>query len=247
MHWPATCAVVIPCFNEEATIFPLVASVRQHFQTVIVLDDGSTDDTAALAKSAGATVVSHDRNIGKGATLKTGLSLALRQGFEWAFTLDGDGQHKPDDMPAFLRCAEQTSARLVIGNRMQNAQAMPWLRQRVNRWMSRRISRYAGRHLPDTQCGFRLIHLGTWAALPLATEHFEVESETLIAFLTAGHQAEFVPIKVIGRGRGSHIRPLADSLRWWKWWRGLSRSEDPQKPRGLEREALFRLPKSGLR
>ncbi|MEK7676421.1 MAG: glycosyltransferase family 2 protein [Verrucomicrobiota bacterium] len=219
MHWPATCTVVIPCFNEEATIFPLVASVRQHFPTVIVVDDGSTDDTLALAKSAEAAVASHDRNVGKGAALKTGLSLALRQGFEWAFTLDGDGQHNPDDMPSFLQCAEQTGARLIIGNRMQNAQAMPWLRRLVNRWMSRQISRYAAMKLPDTQCGFRLIHLGTWATLPLTTAHFEVESETLLAFLTAGHRVEFVPVEVIGSRRASRIAPVADSVRWWKWWR----------------------------
>lgn len=172
---------------------------------------------------------------------------ALRQGFEWTFTLDGDGQHHPDDLPSFLRCAEQTGARLIIGNRLQNAQAMPWLRRQVNRWMSRQISRYATMNLPDTQCGFRLIHLGTWATLPLTTAHFEAESEILLAFLAAARHVEFVPVKVIGRGRSSRIHPLADSLRWWKWWRGLSRSADPPEPRGLERGALLRSPKSGLR
>ena len=139
-----------------------------------------------LAKSAGAVVVKHGRNLGKGAALKTGLSLALKQGYEWAVTLDGDGQHAPEDLPALLRCAEQTGARLVIGNRMDNARAMPWLRRQVNRWMSGQLSRRAGRPLPDTQSGFRLIHLETWAALPLKTEHFEVESEILMAFLAGG-------------------------------------------------------------
>ncbi len=219
MHRPATCAVVIPCFNEEGTISPLVASVRRHYPTVIVVDDGSTDDTPVLAKAAGAAVASHARNLGKGAALKTGLSLALRQGFEWAFTLDGDGQHNPDDMPAFLRCAEQTGARLIIGNRMQNAQAMPWLRRQVNRWMSRRISRYTAMNLPDTQCGFRFVHLRTWATLPLTTAHFEVESETLLAFLDSGHRVEFVPIELIDGRRASRIAPVVDSVRWWKWWR----------------------------
>jgi glycosyltransferase involved in cell wall biosynthesis len=195
--------------------------VRQHFPKVIVVDDGSTDATLSLAKSTGAMVASHDRNIGKGAALKTGLTLALGRGFEWAFTLDGDGQHNPDDMPSFLRCAEQTGARLIIGNRMQNSQAMPWLRRQVNRWMSRMISRYAAMNLPDTQCGFRLIHLGTWATLALATAHFEVESETLLAFLMAGHRVEFVPIAVIGDQRASRIAAVVDSVRWLKWWCAL--------------------------
>jgi Glycosyl transferase family 2 len=220
---PTSCAVVIPCFNEGASIAPLVAAVRQHLPTVLVVDDGSTDDTSALATAAGATVVGHERNLGKGAALKSGLSRALEQDFEWAFTLDGDGQHAPEDLPAFLRRAEQTGALLVVGNRMHNARTIPWLRRQVNRWMSRQLSRRAGQHLPDTQCGFRLIHLPTWAALPLQAEHFEVESETLVAFLAAQRPVAFVPIRVIGRGRTSRIHPVADSLRWWRWWRGLDR------------------------
>ena len=220
---PTTCAVVIPCFNEGATVAALVVAARRHVPLALVVDDGSTDDTAVLAGGAGAKVLRHERNLGKGAALRTGLSQALKQGFEWAFTLDGDGQHAPDDLPAFLQCAEQTGASLVVGNRMHNARAIPWLRRLVNRWMSRQLSLRAGRPLPDTQCGFRLIHLHTWAGLPLETDRFEVESEVLMAFLTAGHPVAFVPIQVIGRGRCSHIQPVADSLRWWKWWRGFDR------------------------
>ena len=214
-----TCMVVIPCFNEGGSIAALVAAVRRHLPRVTVVNDGSTDDTPTLAARTGAVVVSHERNLGKGAALRTGLSSAQKQGFEWALTLDGDGQHAPEDVPALLRCAGQTGARLVIGNRMHNARAIPWLRRQVNRWMSRRLSRLAGRPLPDTQCGLRLMHLGTWAALPLKTERFEVESETLMAFLAAGRRVEFVPIRVIRSSRRSHIHPVADTLRWFKWWR----------------------------
>lgn len=125
-------------------------------------------------------------------------------------------------MPAFLRRAGETGAVLVVGNRMGRACAIPWLRRRVNAWMSRQLSRRAGRPLPDTQCGFRLIHLGTWASLSIKTERFEVESETLMAFLAADCRVAFVPVQVIARSRGSHIRPVADSLRWWRWWNGLA-------------------------
>jgi len=228
----STCAAVIPCFNEANTIASLVAAVHRQLPFVLVVDDGSTDDSLNLAGSAGATVVSHQRNLGKGAALRTGLSLALKQGFEWACTLDGDGQHAPEDLPAFLGCAEQTGVRLVIGNRMHNAQAIPWLRRQVNRWMSRRLSRLAGRPLPDTQCGFRLIHLESWSALPLKTEHFEVESEMLLAFLAAGCRIDFVPIQVIRSRRRSRIQPVADSLRWWKWWQDL----DGVRASGAHRE-----------
>ena len=227
-----TCTAVIPCFNEGATIAPLVAAVRKHLPSVLVVDDGSTDDTANLAGAAGAVVVSHRRNLGKGAALRTGLSLALKQGFEWALTLDGDGQHAPDDLPALLQCAGQTRASLVIGSRMLHARTMPWLRRRVNQWMSRKLSRRAGRNLPDTQCGLRLIHLGTWAALPLKTERFEVESETLMAFLAAGRRVEFVPIRAIRSERSSHIHPVTDSLRWLRWWRNFGRFPASCSPAG---------------
>ena len=218
-----TCVAVITCFNEARTIAPLVAAVGRYLPLVIVVDDGSTDGSSSLARGAGAEVIAHCQNLGKGTALKTGLARARKRGFEWALVLDGDGQHAPEDLPAFWQCAEQTGASLVIGNRMHNARAIPWLRRQVNRWMSRQLSRCAGRHLPDTQCGFRLVHLATWATLPLSAERFEIESEMLMVFLAAGHPVEFVPIRVIGRGYRSHIRPVADTLRWWKWWRNFCR------------------------
>jgi glycosyltransferase involved in cell wall biosynthesis len=214
-------AAVIPCFNEDRTIGPLVSQVREYIDLVVVVDDGSTDNTSSKAKQAGAVVLRHDRNCGKGAALKTGLSHAHHLGCEWSVTLDGDGQHAPDDLPALRQCAEQTGAPLVIGNRMGNADAMPWLRRQVNRWMSSRLSQYAGRRLPDTQSGFRLVHLPTWAALDLNAQRFEVESEMLMAFLAANHPIEFVPIRAIAASRKSRIHPIADSLRWFKWWRQM--------------------------
>jgi len=237
MFTAKTCTVVIPCFNERATIAPLVAALRRYLPAVMVVDDGSTDNTPSLAIGAGAVVVSHQQNRGKGAALRTGLSLAAKQGFEWALTLDGDGQHAPEDLPLLLQCARQTGASLVIGSRLHNAQAIPWLRRQVNRWMSRKLSRLAGRHLPDTQCGFRLIHLETWATLPLKTERFEVESETLLAFLAAGRRVEFVPIQVIRRNRNSYIHPVTDSFRWLRWWWKSARI-----PSGLRAGSLGGIP-----
>jgi glycosyltransferase involved in cell wall biosynthesis len=218
MVGPETCAVVIPCLSEGTTIATLVSAVRRHLPTVIVVDDGSTDDTAAQALRAGARVLNHGANLGKGAAIKTGFTAALKAGLEWALAMDGDGQHKPEDVPAFLQCANQTHARLVVGNRMHNARAIPWLRRRVNLWMSRRISARARQVLPDSQCGFRLVNLTVWAQLRLESEHFEYESEMLLAFVRAGHKVEFVPIHVVAAGPHSHIRPVGDALRWLQWW-----------------------------
>ncbi len=213
------CAAVIPCFNEAKTIGPLVVALRAQVRVVIVADDGSTDGTVREAQNAGAIVLRHEQNLGKGASLQTGLSHVLHLGCEYAVTLDGDGQHSPLDLPPFLRCAEETGAPLIIGNRMHQAVAMPWVRRHVNRWMSQKLSRRAGRDLPDTQSGFRLIHLPTWSSLPLTARRFEVESEMLMAFLAANHTVEFVPIQVIAATRKSRICPFADTVRWWKWWR----------------------------
>jgi glycosyltransferase involved in cell wall biosynthesis len=210
--------VVIPCLDEEQTIASLVHSVRRHIPNVVVVDDGSMDNTARLAAAAGATVISHPLNFGKGAAVKTGLTLAVRKGFARALLMDGDGQHQADDIPAFVERAETTRAALVVGNRMHDARAIPWLRRQVNRWMSWQISRRAGKQLPDSQCGFRLVNLTAWSALQLKTNRFEIESEMLLAFIHAGYRVEFVPIPVIPKGRRSHIRPVRDTVQWLRWY-----------------------------
>src|SRR5687767_8311396 len=145
MDWSAQCAVVLPCLNEAMAVETIVRQTREYLPTVIVVDDGSSDGTGERALQAGADVLRHAEPQGKGAALQTGLKRARERGFTWAMTLDGDGQHSPEDIPAFLQHARQTGAALVVGNRMANASRMPWLRRQVNRWMSRRLSRIAGR------------------------------------------------------------------------------------------------------
>ena len=219
MNWPAGCAAVIPCLDEERTIGSVVTAMRSHVQTVLVIDDGSADRTAELAERAGAEVLRHKCTQGKGAALQAGWQRAHDLGFTWALTLDGDGQHCPDDVPGFFKCAESTSAMLVVGNRMGNAASMPWLRCLVNRWLSRRLEKLAGRPLPDSQCGFRLMQLNIWATLPIAALNFEIESEVLLRFLIEGFRVEFVPIQVIYKGEQSKIHPWEDTVRWFRWWR----------------------------
>lgn len=218
MDWPQKCAVVIPCFNEAKSIAELVTRVRRHIRTVIVVDDGSTDSTADIAEVSGATVLRLEVNCGKGAALRMGWKHASDSGFTWALTMDGDGQHSPDDIPTFLERARNTGASLVIGNRLGNPTGMPWLRRRVNYWMTRRIERMSGVSVADSQCGFRLINLDRLAGVQMATNHFEVESEMLLAFARAGFRIEFVPIEVIYKTRSSKIHPLIDTWRWLRWW-----------------------------
>ena len=211
------CAVVIPCLNEAEHIGPLVRAVQSRVSTVIVVDDGSNDGTGELAARAGAEVVRHEAPKGKGAALHSGWLRARERGFLWALTMDGDEQHSPEDIPAFLDCARAGRAALIVGNRMETPGEMPWLRRQVNRWMSRKLSGMAGRSWPDTQCGFRMIQLEALARLNLRTSHFEVESEVILAFAAAGYPIEFVPIQVIYKSEASKIQPVRDTWRWFRW------------------------------
>src|SRR5690349_14173025 len=123
MNWVADCAAIIPCLNEAATIGSLVRAVRQSIPTAIVVDDGST---ASLAEEAGAEVIRQTQTSGKGAALNAGWRRALERGFQWALTMDGDGQHSPGDISSMLAVAEREHACLVVGNRMNNPAQMPW-------------------------------------------------------------------------------------------------------------------------
>ena len=231
MTWQQDTAAVIPCLNEESTIRWLVPLVQRHVNAVCVIDDGSQDGTAQAAENAGAQVIRHTSSRGKGAALRAGWRWARTQGYVWALALDGDGQHAPADIPSFFRRAESSNATLTVGNRMGDAGKMPFPRRLVNRWMSRRLSGLVGRELPDSQCGYRLMHLASFAALPITTTHFEIESEVLAAFVRAGHRVEFVPISVIYKSERSKIQPLRDSWRWFRWWRLMKSPASASQPK----------------
>ncbi|HEY1719064.1 MAG TPA: glycosyltransferase family 2 protein [Verrucomicrobiae bacterium] len=217
MDWKRQCAAVIPCFNEAAHIGAVVAGVKKFLPNVIVIDDGSADMTAELAENSGAKILLLEKNSGKGAALRSGWEFARELDFNWVLMLDGDGQHAAEDIPKFFDRAERSGVKFVVGNRMENSEGMPWLRRKVNSWMSRRISNLTGAELPDSQCGFRLAHLETLLSLPLTADHFEIESEMLAAFCAAGRKIEFIPIQTIYKTGASKIRPLADTFRWLCW------------------------------
>ncbi len=227
-------AAVIPCWNEAGTVADLVWRTLRQVPVVWVVDDGSTDATPHLAEAAGARVLRQEQNQGKGAALRAGLAAARAGGATWAVTLDGDGQHPPECIPAFLACARCTGAALVVGNRFARPAPMPAVRRHVNRLMSRWLSRRAGREFPDSQCGFRLLNLAEWARLRTRTEHFEFESELLLAFAAAGAGIEFVPVPAVPAKRPSRLDPVVDTWRWLCWWWGARWRQNPD---GLEEPA----------
>jgi len=215
MDWTRKCTALVPCFNEAADIGDVVAAVRKFVPTVLVVDDGSTDATARLAKASGAEVLELERNSGKGAALRAGWHRAHARGFEWVLMLDGDGQHFAGDIPQFFDSAETSGAKLIVGRRSFGV--IPPVRRWTNRFMSRQISGLAGMELPDSQCGFRLAELASLMRLPLAAEHYEIESEMLLAFAAASKAMEFVPIRTIYKNNTSKIRPVKDTVRWLRW------------------------------
>lgn len=180
----------------------------------LVVDDGSTDQTAERASRAGAVVIRYSSNRGKGASLRSGFDWALKEGYDAVITMDGDGQHDPKDIPRFIERAKSSHAGLIIGNRMENVENMPLIRRLTNRVMSSIISRICSQRMPDSQCGYRLIKQKVLERLSLATSRFEIESEILIKANRANFKIDSIPIRTIYKGEKSRINPLPDTIRF---------------------------------
>jgi len=211
-----TC-VIIPTYNESKTIAGLIRQVQLNGLEVIVIDDGSTDNTADIAKGCGAQVLRNVKNLGKGASLAKGYDFALARGFEAVISMDGDGQHSCDDLAAFIHKAESSGCAIVVGNRMSSTKQMPLLRVATNRFMSWLISLVTGQRIPDTQCGFRLVKKELLEKLKLSTSKYETESEILIQAARLGFKIESVPVRTIYSGQKSRINPFVDTLRFLRF------------------------------
>src|SRR4051812_11660821 len=149
-------AAIIPAFHEEKHVADVVRRTRAFLNNVLVVDDGSTDQTSQRAREAGAEVIVHPQNRGKGETIKTGLRHWYDRGARMVVILDADGQHPPEEIDRFIRAADGIApSKFFIGTRMKDVSKMPPVRRWVNRYMSRKISRVCGQEIPDTQCGFR--------------------------------------------------------------------------------------------
>lgn len=209
--------VVIPTYNESRTIADLIRQLKKQDLDILVVDDGSTDNTAGIAETNGATILSNTKNEGKGASLAKGFNYALAHNFDAVITMDGDGQHSPGDIPYFIRLAEYSDSQVFIGNRMAKVKNMPRLRFLTNKFMSRLISGIIKQNIPDTQCGFRLIKKEALEKMNLKTNKFEVESELLIQAGRLGFKIESVPISTIYRAEKSKINPFTDTLRFVKF------------------------------
>ena len=201
---------IIPAYNEAKQITQVVKSAR-HYMPVLVVDDGSTDETARLAKAAGAEVLRLVSNQGKGAALRAGFIHALDLGCEAVVTLDGDGQHDPREIHKFIKAYTARPADLIIGRR--NFGQMPFNRRLANttgRWL---FSWAMGQFIPDNQSGYRMLSRNFVKKLLDSSEQgFEFEVEMLVTCLKQHFDLEWVKICTIYAGQASHIHPLTHTL-----------------------------------
>ena len=209
-------AAVIPCYMERGRVGETVRGVSRAGFPAIVVDDGSTDGTAAEAREAGALeVIVHERNAGKGAAMATGLRRALARGFDAVVLMDGDGQHAPEELPRFAE-AFRAGASVVLGTRMADHRGMPFVRFATNKIMSAMLSRKLGRKATDTQCGYRLLaRSAVEVVLRSSSAGFAADSEQLLLLAKAGFDFTEVPVSTIYGGEKSKIRPLRDALRFF--------------------------------
>jgi glycosyltransferase involved in cell wall biosynthesis len=210
-----SCAIV-PAFQASATVDSVVDDLRRRLDVpILVVDDGSTDDTARAAEASGASVVRHPRNRGKGAALRTGLLEASRRGYRVAVTADADGQHPADSAYTVLHASDDPRA-LVLGVRDLVRDGAPRSNQFGNAVSNFFLSTFAGRPLADTQCGLRRYPIDETLALRVRADGYAFEAEVVLRALARGLPLVEVPVPVrydpADRAR-SHFRRLADPVR----------------------------------
>jgi len=206
--------IAIPCYQGKAKIEDVVRGARATGHAVLVVDDGSTDGSGALAESAGAIVLRHAGNHGKGAALATAFAYARRKGFDAVLTMDADGQHDAGEIPALVAAHERDPQALIIGVRSFAPEDMP-RRSRIGNTVSTWwISRFAGQDHRDTQSGFRVYPRALFAAVRLTSRRFDTETELLLRAAQMKLPLVEVPIATIYTAdRVTHFHGFRDTLR----------------------------------
>ena len=173
---------IIPCFNEEATIASLVIKAKRFVDDVLVVDDGSSDETVEIAKQVGAIVIQHEKNLGKAGAIKTGFTFALKNQYQYVITLDGDGQHDPKEIPLLLNKMINDNVDISIGIRYGETTEMPWWRKIGKRLLDYATSLGNGGFVTDSQSGFRGFNARALEKITprLNGSEFSIESEQLI-------------------------------------------------------------------
>ena len=208
--------VIIPTYNNSGTVADVVERTLKVCPDVIVVNDGSTDNTGAVLCGLDVTTLNHERNLGKGKALKTGLEYAAKNGYTHAVTLDSDGQHFPEDIPLLLEASEHNPDSIIVGCRNLTSDNMPRQNTFANRFSNFWFRLQTACKLDDTQSGFRVYPLNSLHGLSLITSRYEAELELLVYAAWHGVDVKGVPVRVWYAPHGervSHFRPFRDFLR----------------------------------
>ena len=209
-----TICALIAAYNEERHVADVVKGTAPHVSRVVVVDDGSSDATAALARAAGAIVIAHDRNLGKGQAIRTGLAYVLEQPFSHVLLLDADLQHDPAEIPTLVERTERGIGDFVLAERDFAKHSMPPARFSSNVIGSRILSWLIGAEVADSQSGFRLIRSDLLRRVVLTGRGYEIETEMLIKLAREGARLERVRVARLDyQDAHSHMRPFRDTFR----------------------------------
>lgn len=207
--------VLVPAYNEAEKLKKLLPQLKEYNLDIIVIDDGSRDETSNAAKESGVEVIRHEKNSGKGKALQTGFDFILKKNYDAVITMDADLQHDTCHIPEFIAAYETDNADIILGDRMLRPENMPRLRYWTNRFTSGIISILTGCHMRDTQSGFRLIKREVLREVKLSTSRFDSESELLIKAVALGFKVASIPVRTIYfDDHGSNIKPFVDTLRF---------------------------------
>ena len=206
-------ALLIPAHNVGEQITAVLQGARKWLTDVLVVDDGSTDDTLEMVRRQGVPALSYQPNRGKGYALKQGFNALLNLKPAAIVTMDGDGQHDPEWLPLFVEAYRRGAGEVIIGSRMGNRAAIPRIRYYPNLVGTYCLSWATGQYVPDSQSGFRLYGSEGLKGLDLKADGFALETELLIRLAKRGARIAAIPIPAIynSRGPGSHFRPVADT------------------------------------
>ncbi len=205
--------VLIPAYNAQATLGSVLKKIEPLKGDIIVVDDGSSDETKRVVSEHGARLLEHPLNLGKGAALRTGFQYILQKDYEVVITLDADGQHDPEEIPSLLKVFKSVKPDILIASRATEFGKMTFLRRFWNRLGVKAVARLCHADITDSQSGFRLIRTEVLKKVDLSTSRFETELELLIKACKKRFSVLSVPIntpRVDGTG-SSHFRPVVDT------------------------------------
>jgi glycosyltransferase involved in cell wall biosynthesis len=207
--------ILIPAYNARNTLGSVLKKIEPLKTDVVVVDDGSSDETKRLALENRVQLLEHPLNLGKGAALRTGFRYILQRDYRVVITLDADGQHDPGEIPFLLKIFQSVKPDILIASRAMEFDKMTFLRRFWNRLGVKAVSRLCHSDITDSQCGFRLIRTEALKAIDLSTSRFETELELLIKACKKGFSVLSVPINTprVDGTKSSHFRPVADT---WK-------------------------------